>query len=343
MLNKMFNIQAGSVTGWGHLRQGIDNQDGHLEIEEEDLILLIGTDGCSGQRHPEVGARVGPRTIGKLIRPMVKAGHFATGDPAALQQSCQLLFQDIVASLDRLVAEIARPWLSNDPLPDEERRAVVEDFMFFTFVAAIITPSWTTVISFGDGVYAINGRVVEIKPARRSGAPYLAHHMLGSQYPFPLAPDYNRITVQCSMQTEYLKTLAVGTDGLSAVIAAANSPFPASPDKTVGPLSQLWEDPFFDVLVQGSFGRIPAITYWLMSLRAPTAARVVVPVLGGSEPLVYDENFPELMCDDVTIIVAKLSAEFMRLKEASDLSETVELDTAAVRAALAAPDESAAQ
>jgi len=341
-IKDMFNIQVGSAAGWGHRRQELGNEDGYLVIAEEDFALLLVTDGCSGEDHSVVGAWLGAEIIGNLVRRMVRDGHFATGNAEELDRSCKLLFQDIIASCDRLVAEIARTRASDQPPSNEERRVVVKKFMVFTFVAAIITPSYTTVISYGDGVYAVNRQVTEIEPASRNRAAYLAHHMAGASYDFPQLPEYLGITVQDSMLTAYVLTLAVGTDGVLAIIEAENDPFPGSPDRKIGPLSQLWDDPFFDGPVRGSFGQVSAITFWLMDLRAETAARVVKPVIGGFPPVIYNENFPKLMCDDTTIIRAKRKPEYMSL-DGPDKADIVELDTGEVQAALKALDESSAQ
>src|SRR5579872_3342479 len=69
-----FEVVAGSVTGREHIRKSTNNQDAYSIYEDDDLLVAVICDGCSGGRKSEVGANLGARLLTETIQRSIKAG-----------------------------------------------------------------------------------------------------------------------------------------------------------------------------------------------------------------------------------------------------------------------------
>ncbi len=189
-----FAWQYGTATGWKHLQKGVPNQDAwHVKTKHErkQAIVAVVADGCSASTHAHVGASLGSQILCHLLMQAVYRGAFATGSLHELRTSCNGVQRQAIGSCNRLVAEIAQPRSRKTKLPESQTRSIVERYMYFTLVAAVITEPFTTVIGFGDGVYAVNGRIVEFNfktPGAPDTPPYIANHMRGIHCNIPDTP-----------------------------------------------------------------------------------------------------------------------------------------------------------
>jgi len=307
LLKDQFQWFFGTATGWCHLLKGIGNQDAWTVKTCDEGIVAVIADGCSSIPHPEVGAWFGVDTISELIMQAVLGGAFNTTDGVELEAACQKLFTEIIACFDRLVVNIAQPASAGAQPSHDSKDEVIQRYMFFTMVAAIVTESATIVISFGDGVFAINDKVTEIQnKGNRNSPPYLGFHMDGCVMSVPSLPQYHQIQIQAIVPTAEVDSLLIGTDGCLDVIAAENQLAPRCRKKTIGSISQLWRNhKLFFRIVEGEFGSDSAISIWLRKLSSRIATRLVKPRVGAKAPSYHSPLYPKLGYDDITLVVLR--------------------------------------
>jgi len=314
MLTEQFAWTYGSATGWHHLLTGKSNQDAWMvhQSKHPDALVVIVADGCSAMPHPEVGANLAVDILGRLILRAIAKGDFATDELDEIWTSCIQLQEKVIASFNRLVKEIYQPIARKRKQLPRAYGEVVERYMFFTVLAAVMTETFTTIISFGVGAFAINGEIKKIHSqivGEKENPPYLSYHMQGRRYLFPPTEEYFHFQIQQVVPTRDVNTLLIGTDGLFHLINAAGQPIPGCRKRIIGPLSQVWEDNRFMQKQKGNFGEDTALNIWLRSLAAATAKRVIKPVIGGTLPIAPSKNYPAVMFDDTTLVVFRRIAE----------------------------------
>jgi hypothetical protein len=112
--------------------------------------------------------------------------------------------------------------------------------LLFTIVGVIMTPEETAIFSFGDGVFALNGKVTVIAPAGGNAPPYIGQRLVPGLMP----EKYLKFTVHTVVPTKDVRHLLIGSDGVKDFDASAELMLPGT-DEQVGPLSQFWTDPVF--------------------------------------------------------------------------------------------------
>lgn len=182
----MFDIAAGTVAGVSHQRAGRNSQDGFAYERRGDVIVAVVTDGCGSARHSEVGAKLGARIAARAL--LDAAPTRAWNDAAAA----------IARSLRAVGAMIA-----------DDVRASAEEYLLFTIVAAVVTPERTTILSAGDGMFAINGERHVIGPFENNAPPYLGYAVADG--------DDASLTVEREMATACVESIALATDGATAL------------------------------------------------------------------------------------------------------------------------------
>lgn len=222
-MKNQFELVGGSVTGREHLRVGKNNQDAAYWSLTDGGVIAVVCDGCGSGTHSEVGAKLGARMLVAALHRVLgkELGGDLPLDSGAVWQPLQ---QALLAQLQQ-VAEV----LGGD------RDQVVQDFLLFTIAGAVITPAMTAVFSLGDGVVAINGRVMQLGPCANNAPPYLAYGLLREN-----SADAFQVKVLQALPTDQVQSLLLGTDGLSDLIAVAEKPLPGRSD-LVGDIAQFWQ------------------------------------------------------------------------------------------------------
>ncbi|MGZ7039042.1 MAG: protein phosphatase 2C domain-containing protein, partial [Thermoanaerobaculia bacterium] len=168
-----------SVVGLDHLKAARNGHDAfHIEIDGERMAAVI-SDGCGSAPRSEVGAAIGARVFAQEL-----LKHGSDWDAASH------------AALERL-AEIARA--IGGSFED-----TIRDSFLFTIVAAAIGEIETTILSCGDGVFAVNGITTTIGPYPGNAPPYMGYALLGGNV---------RLRVERTLPTSHLQSLILGTDG----------------------------------------------------------------------------------------------------------------------------------
>lgn len=226
---KGFAIAGASVPGSDHTKPGkpgwTNNHDAFdFEIAENYLVAVV-CDGCGSIPHAEVGAKIGARLVVRNIvdairsDPELELSSFETGFNSYLKVELMSDLQEIAAKLD-----------SNVPM-------IVQMYFLFTIVGVVMTPEFTAIFTFGDGVYSLNGETVIVPPAEGNAPPYVGQLLA----PGLMHPKHLKFTVHRIISTMEVKSILIGTDGVRDFIAAEQLHLPGK-DTLVGPLSQFWTD-----------------------------------------------------------------------------------------------------
>ena len=216
----LFEVAGGSIAGRNHTLAGKNNQDAYCSYSSELVTIAVVCDGCGSGKHSEVGAKLGAGLIVEAIARQLKG-----------QTSLDLVEvrQDVLVQLEGIGKTIA----GVHPLSQ-----IINDYLLFTVIGALITPSETAVFSIGDGVIAVNGKVTQIGPFPNNAPPYLAYSLCGY-------PEWGHLQMHYQLPTQEVESILIGTDGVSDLIDSQARYLPGKPEK-VGAIAQFWqEDRYF--------------------------------------------------------------------------------------------------
>ena len=306
-----FQIAVGSVpgrdhVGRGNLLEGMNNQDSWRVHLDEELIIAVVCDGCGSQAHSEVGSNlVAEWTIEEIVRGrrelLVQLASAGPVQDASLL-SFEWLREAVLARMRVFLSTLGRRDVSSDdPLlkylstEQIELRTKVFDYLLCTTVAAIITPSYSLVLSLGDGRWGINTVVKDLGPYPDDSPPYLAYGLM----PWYEKP-YGRLLkykVQLLLPTSQLEVALAASDGASKLDSLEDTPLPGK-TRFVGPFSNFWSERFFPHPDEGS-GPFETITPYLRMVNS----EVVKLEKGGGEPALCRSS--GLLPDDTTIVVIR--------------------------------------
>jgi hypothetical protein len=288
-----FESASGSMAGRRHTGEGssfvgASNQDHVVVRQTPDSIVAVVADGCGSgggtdvsDSHNETAAHVCTWiTVSTILRLLSDTD---SGAPA--------WWERIDAELVRRLAVTAEAMFGPEELhTPEERLLLIENNLLCTLVGALVTSRLTHIFAYGDGVYRLNGKLVELQPLQFNEPAYLAYRLLSPEM-FPHQAQC-RLQVVESVPTEMLRTLLLGTDGVREIVAQEASPIPGT-QEAVGPLSQLFcRDAFFQSPV--------ALTLWLRRLNREVI-RLQSPASG--KPALLHQ--PGLVKDDVALALIR--------------------------------------
>jgi hypothetical protein len=218
-----FELAAGSVLGRDHAVLARNNQDAYAVWSGDEAIVAVVCDGCGSRPGSEVGAQVGCRLVAGALRR--RLGSLSEAGPEGVLEEVRL---EVLDHLDRLGRAMGG-------------RDAVERHLLFTVLGLTLTRREAVVFLLGDGVVCLNG-VVSVCEAPGNAPPYLAHALLEGG---PEVDGGPRFVVAHRLETERVRSVLIGTDGLSP-LAEEERPSGVSQPTDRGPLSVLWaEDRFF--------------------------------------------------------------------------------------------------
>ncbi len=229
-LTGQFQCAGGTVIGREHRLAGKNGHDAFCIAVTPTAVIAVVTDGCGSGSHSEVGAKLGAQLLLRSAQGFLhvlddqKLSH----DPSLLGEAFWLCVQKDVAS---------RLYLLADSLPGNQV-AAINDYFLFSTMAALITPQHSYVVSFGDGVYAVNGVVSVVGPYPGNAPPYLMYSMLRSSL-MQQDPSQLKFQIRQYLPTYELESLLLGSDGVVDLINEQDATLPGK-EELVGPLSQFW-------------------------------------------------------------------------------------------------------
>lgn len=225
---KGFMVAGGSVPGTDHTRPGTpgwtNNHDAFAWHSDEDILVAAVCDGCGSTPHPEVGAKLASRMALKIITTHIRVGLWEENPEIALK----MLQGEMVANL-RVIAHM---------LADREFESVVaNDHFLFTLLLIVMTEKTTRIITFGDGVFVLNGVTRIVVPAVGNAPPYIGQGLV----PGAMPERYLHFTLQTSVPTKEVESVLIGTDGANDLMDLQDHSLPGK-HIPVGEFSQFWTE-----------------------------------------------------------------------------------------------------
>jgi len=227
-LQQVFQIAGGSVIGKDHISIGKNNQDAIFYPEQYDRVLsLIVCDGCGGQPHSEVGAKLFAPLIGTAIERQLGRypDHSFLRETGRADAFLKRIKDDALAYMRMIAINLG----------DSMSRAV-NDLFLFTVVGAIITEEVSIFFSLGDGVIFVNGKRIQIGPWPNNEPPYLGYNLVKSTLNDE-NPQLLNFHIHEIAATQELEHALISSDGLVYLEAAAKKTIPGRPMTSVGYLN----------------------------------------------------------------------------------------------------------
>jgi len=216
-----FELASGTITGRNHNQRGINNQDAFYSLADAQTAIAVVGDGCGSCSHSEVGAKLGVRFVVEAIANQI-------AEPIN-PEFWQRLQANILGKLHNLALT-----LGGDT--QEKLGEIVKDYLLFTIVGAVITPTETAIFAIGDGAIAINGKVLVIEEFPNNAPPYLAYGLLGAPV---------NLQIYGLLPTAEVNSLLIATDGIQDLIESQAKMLPGK-SEIVGNIDQFWqEDRYF--------------------------------------------------------------------------------------------------
>lgn len=193
-----FEYAFGSIIGRNHVLASKNNQDAYRIALDEQFIAAVVCDGCGSGKHSEVGAKLGARIVLDAI-----ANLFNQDSDITAPEFWQVLKTNLLQKLKQFV-EITNSEAAS-------AMEFVNDYLLFTIIGALITPSETVTFALGDGAIAINGKLTQIPAYPDNAPPYLAYGLY--------QPEAINFEILDHLPTSALDSLLIATDGIDDLIA----------------------------------------------------------------------------------------------------------------------------
>ncbi len=230
-MQEMFEVAGGSIAGREHLRVGKNNQDAYFSICNQQAAIAVVCDGCGSGRHSEVGAKIGARLVVKTIARRIQSEPDSQDGLAS--EFWERLKLDLLAEMQQVLQMLGGG--SNEGNGGDSRDAmqqIVNDYLLFTIVGVLITPTEAIAFSIGDGLVVVNGKIGQIGPFPDNAPPYLAYGFY--------RPDLIHFHIHDRIHTDAVESVLIGTDGAADLISVAGMNLPGK-QETVGQISQFWQ------------------------------------------------------------------------------------------------------
>lgn len=216
-----FQLTSGSVAGRDH-RSGIprNNQDAACIRASRQAITAFVADGCGSSPQSELGAIWGVNVVSTLVQRHLERSWLDAAGWGRIKK-------ELVSKMHVKASEM-NPSVSQ----------AINDFFLFTLVGAVITEKASAFVAIGDGVVAVNGETLVLKPNAGNQPTYLGYAITGSDTVTHEQLDFR---IVCQLPTRDLRNFLVATDGAGEFIVRSDDRLPGN-DKPLGPLSQFWTD-----------------------------------------------------------------------------------------------------
>lgn len=199
-LSSQFEYACGSIIGRNHVLASKNNQDALRIVLWDNFMTAVVCDGCGSGKHSEVGAKLGTLMVTDAIADLLHQG-LAISEPDFWNVLKINLLQKVKAFVEISTNEA-----------QESVMEFVNNYLLFTIVGLVITPSETVSFSMGDGAIAVNGKLTQIPAYPDNAPPYLAYGLY--------RPDAVSFEIRDRIPTSELESILIATDGIDDLIAA---------------------------------------------------------------------------------------------------------------------------
>ena len=196
---KNWRISSASIPGSDHTMPGKpgwkNNQDATFAYNDDSLTIGIVADGCGSGKHSEVGAEIGVRLFGEMLRQSAtRSLELGNMSFAGFER----LRMNLLGQISVLACQMG-----------QSLSTVVNDYFLFSLVGFIATQEETIFFYCGDGVYFVNGESVKLGPFPGNKPPYILYGLMGDS-----SPSFEIV----SYKTSSVTSVAVGTDGTDYIL-----------------------------------------------------------------------------------------------------------------------------
>jgi serine/threonine protein phosphatase PrpC len=198
-LSSQFEYACGSIIGRNHVLASKNNQDALRIVLWDNFMTAVVCDGCGSGKHSEVGAKLGTLMVTDAIADLLHQG-LAISEPDFWNVLKINLLQKVKAFVEISTNEA-----------QESVMEFVNNYLLFTIVGLVITPSETVSFSMGDGAIAVNGKLTQIPAYPDNAPPYLAYGLY--------RPDAVSFEIRDRIPTSELESILIATDGIDDLIA----------------------------------------------------------------------------------------------------------------------------
>lgn len=179
--------------GFGHFKDGINNQD--FGIESEKMVLIL--DGCSAAKYSDSGVRL----FGQLFSRKEECNSLEK-----FEDNVKSVFDDIIGMMEKYY-----------PIHDELEEDYIDENLLFTMIACFETEDKFIVKLFGDGYIItqnVKGLISYMKFAYGACPPYFAYKYCN--WIAPTFKDYHFKTF--TFDKTIFKKVLIATDGIMPVV-----------------------------------------------------------------------------------------------------------------------------
>lgn len=290
-MQELFEVAGGSITGREHIRIGKNNQDAYFSTCNEQAAIAVVCDGCGSGKHSEVGAKIGARLVVNTIAERIQSEMESQNGLDGKFWECLKL--DLLAAMQHVLKMLGGSNSGDsqgDVFRGDATQQLVNDYLLFTIVGVLITPTETMTFSIGDGAIVVNGKIEQIGPFPDNAPPYLAYGLY--------RPDLIHFHIHDRTPTEAIESVLIGTDGVMDLISATGMNLPGK-QELVGQISQFWQTDRY-------FSNPEAVHRRLSLINRDTSQ-----VDGQTQQLVKQSG---LLPDDTTLVVVRRKVEGGRWK-----------------------------
>jgi len=193
----------------------------------------------------------------------------------------------------------------------ESLSTVVSTHFLFTTIGALVTPWETYFFSIGDGVFFINGQMLQMGPYPGNEPPYIGYNLL-SAAETKLDLSLCQFQLVQILSTIELESLLIGCDGVLELLQLADHRIPGK-QQLVGHISQFWtEDKYFEnpnalLLMLRGLNKEELRIKTVEVPRSAVEHVLVLPQDGNPQVRIqiYDGKDVALIKDDCTMIVGR--------------------------------------
>lgn len=227
--NQVLQVVKGTVAGKTHTNRLGNNQDAVHITFGHSLVALAICDGCSSSESSEFGAQLGVRLTTEAITREYLRGSHSPSDPKFWER----IRQELLAQIRVLALSMGGSFSET-----------IDRYFLFTILAGFISPEMTVFTSIGDGVFIVNGEIIEISPMEGNIPPYIAYELIETDFQFQ--PQDLQFSLIAQLPTSELQHFLLGSDGCLDLIASADKTLPGR-GTLIGPISQFWtQDQYFN-------------------------------------------------------------------------------------------------
>lgn len=215
-LQDTFRVDAGSVIGRLHVDKHMNNQDSHAILYNDDFIIAVISDGCSGAPRSEVGSYLTAHYVARSIAAKLPI-------PDDIDKMMEEVRLDTSSFLRNIASQLSHSMIS------------LQDALLATALGFVVTPKLSFFFSIGDGCFYLNGDEISLNNEHASKPDMVVYQAInpalldeGVRHPFAVY----------AFLTDTIRTMVVASDGLHNLLQAEGQTWPGNIHRKITPLDE---------------------------------------------------------------------------------------------------------